>query len=64
MTNRGYPSGYPLFYFMEVLQMDLRKMIKTGEGIDQLEQNLLGLDAEFRFSLLRKVLYQSGYDHL
>lgn len=29
--------------------MDLRKMIKTGEGIDQLEQNLLGLDAEFRF---------------
>lgn len=33
--------------------MDLRKMMKTGEGIDQLEQNLLGLDAEFRFKCRR-----------
>lgn len=33
--------------------MDLRKMMKTGEGIDQLEQNLLGLDAEFHFKCRR-----------
>ena len=33
--------------------MDLRKMMKTGEGIDQLEQHLLDMDAEFRFKCRR-----------
>lgn len=33
--------------------MDLRKMMKTGEGIDQLKQHLLDLDAEFSFKCRR-----------
>ena len=33
--------------------MDLHKMMKTGEGLDQLEQHLLDLDAEFRFKCRR-----------
>lgn len=30
-------------------KLDLQKMMRTGEGIDALEKNLLGLDSEFRF---------------
>ena len=33
--------------------MDLRKMMKTGEGLEQLGQNLLDLDTEFRFKCRR-----------
>ncbi len=33
--------------------MDLRKMMKTGEGVDELKNNLLDLDFEFRFKCRR-----------
>ena len=33
--------------------MDLRKMMETGEGVDQLEQHLLDLDDEFHFKCRR-----------
>ena len=33
--------------------MDVFKMMQTGEGIEQLEQNLLDLDSEFRFKCRR-----------
>ena len=33
--------------------MDIFKMMKTGEGIEQLEEHLLDLDSEFRFKCRR-----------
>lgn len=33
--------------------MDIQKMMETGEGAEELEQNLLDLDSEFRFKCRR-----------
>lgn len=33
--------------------MDIQKMMETGEGVEELKQNLLDLDSEFRFKCRR-----------
>lgn len=43
----------PPFSLWRFLNMDLHKMMTTGEGIEQLKDNLLDLDSEFRFKCRR-----------